>query len=71
MKAGKLPEDFLEGMICTGGCVSGPGVIKTSVQAAADRNRSVALADERTIGDSIAAHGDLEFSMHRSEETEG
>ena len=24
MKVGKLPEDFIEGMVCAGGCVGGP-----------------------------------------------
>ncbi|MDP4152142.1 MAG: monomeric [FeFe] hydrogenase [Bacillota bacterium] len=27
LKAGKLSEDFIEGMACSGGCIAGPGII--------------------------------------------
>ena len=66
LNADRLPENFLEGMICTGGCVNGPGVVKPLAQSNADRNKALATVDARTIEGSIASQGDLEFSMHRS-----
>lgn len=71
MRAGKLPEDFLEGMICNGGCVNGPGVVKTLAQANADRTKSLAQADQRSISESIEKQGDVQFAMHRNAENEG
>ena len=67
LRAGKLPEDFIEGMICTGGCVNGPGVVKPQAQTAASRVKALSEADARTIEGSMAAQNNLVFSMHKSE----
>jgi Iron only hydrogenase large subunit, C-terminal domain. len=34
MKAGKLPNNFVEGMACVGGCIGGAGVINNNVNQA-------------------------------------
>lgn len=65
MKAGKLPEDFMEGMACVGGCVNGPGSIKPEVLAKRDREKLLAQADKRTITESMKPYKDLGFNMHR------
>ncbi|HPF29233.1 MAG TPA: 4Fe-4S dicluster domain-containing protein [Lachnospiraceae bacterium] len=67
LRAGKLPEDFIEGMICTGGCVNGPGVVKPQAQTAASRVKALSEADARTIEGSMAEQNNLVFSMHKSE----
>lgn len=33
MKVGKLPADFVEGMVCVGGCVGGPSKHKTELES--------------------------------------
>ena len=66
MKAGKLAEDFIEGMVCTGGCVGGPGCIKPQAKAGADRTKLIAELDARTIEGSISAQDGVSFEMHRS-----
>ena len=71
MKAGKLPEDFLEGMICSGGCVGGPGSIKSAQKACADRNKLMEKVDARTIEGSMAGQEGLSFEMHRKKEGSG
>ncbi len=66
MKAGRIPEDFIEGMICVGGCVNGPGSVKTSAQANADRTKLVAAMDARNIEGSMANQPELKIELHRS-----
>ena len=65
LKLGRLPEDFIEGMICTGGCVNGPGSLKAAGKSAADRNKLLAALDNRSISQSLEENKDLEFEMHR------
>lgn len=65
LKAGKLPEDFIEGMICEGGCVSGPGNIQEEKAFKRERDKQLKNADERTIADTLNAYSQYEFSMHR------
>ncbi|MGN0346933.1 MAG: 4Fe-4S dicluster domain-containing protein [Lachnospiraceae bacterium] len=64
LKAGRLPEDFIEGMACEGGCVNGPGVIKTQMHAGKDRTELLGQADARTIEGSIATQGGITFERH-------
>ncbi len=49
MKAGKLPENFIEGMICEGGCVGGPSAYSKEVAAKKCRDELIAKADDRKI----------------------
>ncbi len=65
LKVGRLPEDFIEGMICNGGCVNGPGSLKSAAKSAADRNKLVADMDDRNISGSIDMNKDIHFEMHR------
>ena len=68
LRAGRLPEDFIEGMVCEGGCVNGPGSLKTAQKATADRNKLVGKSDARTIEGSMSKYDDVDFNMHRTEE---
>lgn len=65
MKAGRLPEDFMEGMVCEGGCSYGPGSILTGKAADSNRSKLFAQADNREIQDTIKNYENSEFSMHR------
>ena len=37
LKAGKLQEDFVEGMMCPGGCIGGPSKHQAEAQVLLDR----------------------------------
>lgn len=65
LKAGKLPEDFLEGMACEGGCQNGPGSVLTGRMANVNRDKLFGKADERQIHENMENYKELEFSMHR------
>ncbi|QHQ60426.1 ferredoxin [Anaerocolumna sedimenticola] len=65
LKAGKLPENFIEGMVCEGGCSGGPGSILTGRPADLNRNNLFAKADNREIHENLKRYENLEFSMHR------
>ena len=47
LKLGRLPEDFIEGMACIGGCVGGPSKHKAENEAKKDRDALIASADDR------------------------
>ncbi len=68
LKAGKLPEDFIEGMACEGGCVAGPGNILEEKAFKREREKQLKKADDRLVTDTVAAYNTYEFSMHRREE---
>lgn len=65
LKAGRFPEDFLEGMVCEGGCSGGPVSILTGRPASVNRDKLFAQADNRGIHETLKQYGHLEFSMHR------
>ncbi|WP_033164074.1 4Fe-4S dicluster domain-containing protein [Clostridium sp. KNHs205] len=64
LKAGKLPEDFLEGMVCEGGCQNGPGSVLTGRVANVNRDKLFNKADSRNIHENLDSYKELEFSMH-------
>ncbi|MCC8167858.1 MAG: ferredoxin, partial [Clostridiales bacterium] len=65
MKAGRLPEDFVEGMCCEGGCVGGPSSFNDQMMTKKVRESQLAQADGRGIHDNIdKCHMEM-FSMHR------
>ncbi|WFR57338.1 4Fe-4S dicluster domain-containing protein [Anaerocolumna sp. AGMB13025] len=66
LKAGKLPEDFIEGMVCEGGCQNGPGSILTGRQAFVNRDKLFAKADDREINENIKQYEELKIPMHRT-----
>jgi len=66
LRVGKLPEDFVEGMACEGGCVNGPGSIKLEMQSRRDRAALYSKADGRGILDNVNPYYEkYPFSMHR------
>jgi ferredoxin hydrogenase large subunit len=65
MKLGKLPEDFLEGMSCEGGCVNGPGSILTGRFAEQNRQKLLSTVDDRNIYDTVSACQSADVHMHR------
>ena len=65
MKVGKLPEDFVEGMACVGGCVGGPSKHKTEMEAKKARDQLIAQADDRKVLENLKKYPMDQFSMHR------
>ena len=65
LKAGKLAEDFIEGMICHGGCVGGPSKHKTEKEILKARNVLISKADGRKILKNLESYPMESFSMHR------
>lgn len=57
MNKGVLPENFIEGMACQGGCVQGPGVIVRSPKNKAEVAKHAKQAGERTINSAIDQAG--------------
>ena len=53
MSKGVLPENFIEGMACQGGCVQGPAVIMRSPKNKVEVTKHAKQAGERTINDAV------------------
>ena len=68
MKAGKLPDDFIEGMACEGGCVGGPSSFNDMLVTKKFRDELLQKADDRQIFDNLKNYHMETFSMHREEE---
>ena len=68
MKAGKLPDDFIEGMACEGGCVGGPSSFNDMLVTKKFRDELLQKADDRQILDNLKNYHMETFSMHREEE---
>ena len=65
MKVGRLPEDFIEGMACDGGCVGGPSSFKDQNLAKKSRDALIKEADDRGIYKNLSNYDEDSFSMHR------
>ncbi len=65
MKAGKLPEDFIEGMCCEGGCVGGPSSYNDQFSTKRFRENQLAQADDRGISDNLEKYNMETFSISR------
>lgn len=65
MKVGRLPEDFIEGMICEGGCVGGPSAFNDQFSSKKNRDTLIAEADAREIHENLNNYKMDSFSMHR------
>lgn len=65
LKLGRLPEDFIEGMICEGGCVGGPSHHKEMMAAKKDRDKLIGEADARGVHENLKNYDLESFSMHR------
>ncbi len=64
MKVGRLPEDFIEGMICEGGCVGGPSAFNPQQSFKKNRDAMIAQADDRGIHENLEHYEMDAFSMH-------
>ena len=65
LKSGKLEEDFIEGMICPGGCVGGPSKHQTETLVIRARTDLLAHADNRKILENLKKYPMDKFSMYR------
>ncbi len=65
LKVGRLPEDFVEGMACVGGCVGGPSKHKTELEAKKARDLLISQADGRLVHENLKAQGVDKLAMHR------
>lgn len=65
MKVGRLPEDFIEGMICEGGCVGGPSRHRQNITAVRDRDKLIKEAENRGIHENLNGYDMNSFSMKR------
>ena len=57
MSKGLLPENFIEGMACQGGCVQGPAVIIRSTKNKAEVTKHAKEVSGRTIADAVEQAG--------------
>lgn len=67
LKSGRLPEDFIEGMVCDGGCVGGPSSFNDMVSTKKFRDDLLEQADDRNISDNLMNYDMESFSMVRKE----
>ena len=65
LKAGRLPQHFIEGMACQGGCICGPSIPKSNPHAMRDRETVLGTADARGIHESISKSVSADFRMER------
>lgn len=66
LKAGRLKEDFIEGMVCEGGCVGGASKHRTEQESKRFRDKLIGAADQRGIHENLKSVDLTSFSMHRS-----
>ena len=57
MNKGVLPENFIEGMACQGGCVQGPGMIMRSPKNKAEVAKHAGQAGAHTISEAVSRLG--------------
>lgn len=62
---GRLPADFVEGMICTGGCVGGPSRHSDPVNIKKDREKLLSEADSRNVEENLKRTGAINIDMKR------
>ncbi|MBR4027267.1 MAG: 4Fe-4S binding protein, partial [Lachnospiraceae bacterium] len=65
MKVGRLPQDFIEGMACEGGCVGGPSSYDDMLKTKKYREDLMNQADGRGIHENLKDYDMDSFSMHR------
>ena len=68
LKNGRLQEDFIEGMVCEGGCVGGPSKHKTEQEITKARNALLAAAADKKVIENLNDYPMDKFSMHRNGE---
>lgn len=57
MKFGKLQQNFVEGMVCEGGCVGGPSRHRPANEAFRDRTAALAKSTDINIKDNLEKQG--------------
>lgn len=67
LNAGKLPEDFIEGMSCIGGCIAGPGSILPTNAIIKNRMALLKEADNRDITANNQTHDYDQLNMNRED----
>lgn len=65
LKAGRLPEDFIEGMACEGGCVGGPSSFADAMLTKRTRDAMIEQADNRSISENLKNYDLDSFRLHR------
>ena len=65
LKSGRLKEDFIEGMMCPGGCVGGPAKQEVEMVVTKARKDLLAKADGRKILENLKNYPMDQFSMYR------
>ncbi len=65
LKNNRLPEDFIEGMACEGGCVSGPAMLNRERTFMKDRNAQINAADDRGILENLSQYEQYDVQMHK------
>ncbi|MFR5072945.1 MAG: [Fe-Fe] hydrogenase large subunit C-terminal domain-containing protein [Bianqueaceae bacterium] len=65
LNLGKLPEDFIEGMMCPQGCVSGPSGILPSKDVIRNRQKLYADLDRKDIAQNLQDHDFTGVSLER------
>ena len=65
LKSGKLDADFVEGMMCPGGCVGGPSKHQAEAEVLRNRKELLSRADSREILENLADYPMDQFSMFR------
>ena len=65
LKVGRLPEDFIEGMVCPGGCVGGPSRHRHITEINKARENLLSKADDRKVLENLKNYPMDKFSMHR------
>lgn len=64
LKVGRLPEDFIEGMICEGGCVGGPSRHRSKEDSQKARDILIGEADDRGVHENLLRQGADTVHMH-------
>lgn len=65
LKIGKLPEDIIEGMICEGGCIAGPGSVASLQQLKVARMKKIKGKDKDNITDMLNSQNFMPTDMER------
>ncbi len=66
LKSGRLPENFIEGMCCEGGCVNGPGSIVSEADSKKVRDALQEKMDDRKVTDTVSkCEAACSYHMHR------
>ncbi len=71
MNKGVLPENFIEGMACQGGCVQGPAVIMRSPKNKVEVSKHAKQAGDRTINGAVSQAGGGNDGLQSSEKKPG